>query len=1529
MHGIRKALDKAISNGLCDVEVRASATVGDILDVFQNPNLGPRISIFHYGGHANGFSLLLEAMDGTQVQTHKDGLVPFMARQPNLKLIFLNGCSSDEQATDLLKAGIPAVIGTTASINDEIATALAIRFYSSLGDGAGIEKAWTDATDEVKIIKGAGATRALLWEGKKDVVDRFPWVIQFKPGSDIIKEWNLPDISGNPLYGLPDIPATHNLPESPFLYLNRYERKHAEVYFGRSFYIRSLYATIVDKEAPPIILMYGQSGVGKSSLLDAGLLPRLETSHLIIYLRRNGILGLSATLYNALLEMNGFKSLADVPIRKQKNDTTNIIETLGHLAVKLETNLKRELELIIQKIAESVSSQPSQTPLDDKIAPQDIASAWRLLEQTSKKPLLVVLDQVEEAYTRPNENLKNEVAQLFIDLKTMFGSVSTHPRGKIILSFRKEYHPELEEYCKMYELPRAKVFIEHITKKDVLDVFKGFKETPKLQARYNVNIEDGLPEIVAADLAADDDAPIAPMLQILLTKIWNKSIFTSPSDPAFTHKLYNELKEEGLAMDEFLHNQIVSIKKRLPALYQNGFVLDVLAFYCTANNTSAAKSEKQLHAQFPFAIKEADEVVTASKDLFLITDLGSNEKLAMLAHDTLAKSVLKAHQRSALALQQAQRVLHSRLEAIRAGSDMATLDVWDLKLLDKVQHYLPAYSDEIKKLMETSRHEIKRKENEKKLLAIFKWAVVTISVVGVITIAYLFRQSMRNAKDLFVNHMAASSANILNTDPTQGLKLALMGMDIKEEYSIAEIKKALTHAYYRSKDSNFPWYTQLYTSDINFHSLLVNEQSKRIIPFAELSTLKVLDYDGQIKGNLTVKADSGYSDLEEFMFFDEVKWSTDGKYILAKNTAGVVQIHDQNGIFIRNVSNEQLILEYAVSPRSNQFCTFSVDSIVGVRRGLIHLYELSGTLIDTILVTPDINYMHYNFDGTGLIFIVAPSAIDQPESSNVQLDCEQCDNIGLLDLTHKQIKLLDANEANIDFMFYSNSGKILIAQHKNDVLVIWNEAGKLLDKIKPPTEYEAGAEFQDGGYVLAATHPNDSLVAYTHQRGRITLRNIYGKKISLEIKHDQLITFLQFSIDGHYLLAGSDDNTAIGWDLKGNKKFTLLGHTNDVTAGFFADHNTIITTSLDGSVKHWTLSESIYHSLIGHQGAVTYIDVDSTGKYLVSSGMDQTMRLWDLDTRKELDQVDFSKNRMGVRYATFLNEREILGITWNNQAFIYTILSKQLMFCVGHEGLIEWASNIGEVIITAARDGAIKYWNKSGVELHSVVPSQSELLSLDVSPVDSLIAVGDNDGIIYFYNVHGQQLNRIQEHTRAVIYLDFSDDGKYLVSASQDGTAMIWDIVNMKLKARLDRIICAPYNDCTLISANFNTSSTEVVTTSSDRTIRLWDLEGNFKTQLVGHTDKIIDAFYAPNDQVVYSYSEDKTLRLWDVNGKEITTYAGHTGKINCAYMTNDMNHIYSAADDGIIRHWLTPTGVYRRLKSQPEFISRSIKGSK
>lgn len=76
-------------------------------------------------------------------------------------------------------------------------------------------------------------------------------------------------------------------PDTPFKGLNFYTRKDALIFYGRSKTIGELISTLENNKLARIILLHGQSGVGKSSLLNAGLLPCIEEKYTISSLLRH------------------------------------------------------------------------------------------------------------------------------------------------------------------------------------------------------------------------------------------------------------------------------------------------------------------------------------------------------------------------------------------------------------------------------------------------------------------------------------------------------------------------------------------------------------------------------------------------------------------------------------------------------------------------------------------------------------------------------------------------------------------------------------------------------------------------------------------------------------------------------------------------------------------------------------------------------------------------------------------------------------------------------------------------------------------------------------------------------------------------------------------------------------------------------------------------------------------------------------------------------------------------------------------
>jgi hypothetical protein len=115
------------------------------LDILQAINeLNP--DVIHFSGHgADTSELILENADGTAKLVTKEAITQtIMTSSDKIHLIFFNACFSSEQAESVTEY-VDAAIGMTASISDVSACTFAAQFYSSLGFGHSLEKAFDQA----------------------------------------------------------------------------------------------------------------------------------------------------------------------------------------------------------------------------------------------------------------------------------------------------------------------------------------------------------------------------------------------------------------------------------------------------------------------------------------------------------------------------------------------------------------------------------------------------------------------------------------------------------------------------------------------------------------------------------------------------------------------------------------------------------------------------------------------------------------------------------------------------------------------------------------------------------------------------------------------------------------------------------------------------------------------------------------------------------------------------------------------------------------------------------------------------------------------------------------------------------------------------------------------------------------------------------------------------------------------------------------------------------------------------------------
>lgn len=482
----------------------------------------------------------------------------------------------------------------------------------------------------------------------------------------------LPD----PCRGLPGLKA-QPLPQTPFRFLAPFTDKDAEIFFGRNREIRALHDRLTSETTAPIVLLYGQSGVGKSSVLDAGVRPRLARTHDVRYVRRSG----GSTLVDTLLG------------------------TLTGAAASGATG-------------------------------DQIAAAWATAEATHGKPVVVFLDQVDEIYTRAGAET-DEDDTLFEALRALWAVGGKPPAGRLVISFRKEWLSEIQHQLEPRELPYEKVFLQGLDREAIVHVIEGITSTRRLKEHYGLVIEPGLPELVADDLLSDRDSPIAPTLEILLSKMWQMASTADRHAPAFTKALYGSLQRDGLLLRDFLDQQMTRIGERTPEFLSSGLALDVLAFHTTPLLTTPQRSRDELLKAYAHRAADLLPLLRLCQELYLLTDTAADTEVAggasRLSHDTLAPLVRARFDDSVMPGQRARRLLESHGAHWR-DREGPTLDASDLEIVRQGLQGTRALKPEEERLVRASearrQHDLQKQRRVTRVIQSAAAAVIAAVIWG-------------------------------------------------------------------------------------------------------------------------------------------------------------------------------------------------------------------------------------------------------------------------------------------------------------------------------------------------------------------------------------------------------------------------------------------------------------------------------------------------------------------------------------------------------------------------------------------------------------------------------------------------------------------------------------------------------------------------------------------------------------------------------------------------------------------------------
>ncbi|MEM7366991.1 MAG: hypothetical protein AAF587_00250 [Bacteroidota bacterium] len=1480
---IRTVLDKAVEQGLCEVHYETDTDLNKIWKVFDRYK--DRISIFHYGGHAEDYSLLLKKASGERQIGHAEGLVSFLGQQKGLKLVFINGCCSKRQAEELRDKGVPAVIGTARPVDDSMATELSGKLYESLAEGRSLEQAWLGARNYVHAQRGNSgynSRQSVFVREKKAEISDFPWDLYLRPGAEHVKTWNLAREARNPLFNLP-LPESYflRLRNSPFVGLHFFQEEDSALFFGRGAQIRELYNHL--KGIHPIILLYGRSGVGKSSMLDAGLLPRTKGEYQSVYARRIQEKGLLGTLELALDKVlnEGETSPTNSPIqedslladsKEQDNRMAELQQLLQAAAEKSEDlDIQQDIERMLNRL--HLSTQTTQTSTQDTqpqlatILLTSMLKRWQAVEQQAGKALVIILDQVEETFTRPMPTsgtaIEDELILFLTAILPLFKGENTGIKGKLILSYRKEYHPEIRDAFRNLSLPYAELFLKRLGRKGIIEAIRGVNQHAITRKKYQLQIEDNLPEVIADDLMEDKESPIAPVLQIILEKLWKTASNDKDVFVPFTTQAYQELRKEGTTMDEFFQQQMDKLKDKRPEDVASGLALDVLHKHTTNLGTAGSRQRSELLDQYELDRQTLTELIQELEDLSLLVridqreyqqgDQADSNYTTILAHDTLAPIVIRAYNISDAPGQRAARILNNKLadigyrmsesyvERLLAAKELqntaSTGGNTDKSKEELEQEYIgaanflamvrPFLPDDPKGELEqdilATAHVNLRPGSEEVFLAESDLAVVekgagleTGSQAGMPKLSSagqsMLKLSWQKRAERIAREQAIRRRQRAFTAAISVALLIATGLGIWAWRSKIQADQKTKEAICAALTAKS---RQIYEQDPTIAINLVMAAHAQFPSQETQSAIHDLSEDAMRKYYLRSYSFGDSSEAVPKAF------SADGKYILTTQDT-TAKLWDLSGREIQTfVGHRASILSAAFSPDGGHILTGSMDTTA-------RLWDLNGREIQT-------------FAGhSGSISSVAFS----PNGKYILTGSEDR-MVKLWDLRGKEIQTFEGHYRPVLYVSFSPDGKDILTGGK--LFKLWDLSGKEIQTLNIRGNVSAIAFSPDGKHIFVGSGEKTA-----------KLYDLIGNEIQTFVGHSKRILSVAFSPDGNHILTGSEDRMVKLWDLGGNEVQTFAGHTELVgSVAFSSDGQHILTGSEDQTVKLWDLDRQEIQTFAGHTSLVPSVAFSPDGQQVITGSWDHTAKLWDLS---------------GQEIQTFAGHTDIVS----SVAF----------------------SPDGQHILTGSQDRTARLWDLGGQEIQTFVGDSSEVYSVAFSPDGQRILTGRGDHTAKLWDLNGQEIQTFAGHSRFVLSVAFSSDGQRILTGSGDNTAKLWDLNGQEIQTFIG-------HNRFVRSVAFSPDGQLILTGSEDETAKLWDLGGREIQTFAGHSMAVLSVAFSPDGQQILTGSWDQRTKLWDLNGQEIQSFAD-LSLVRSVAFSPDGQRILTGGDDETAKLWET-----------------------